>query len=152
MTTESLDALDDLDPSRLPCGNLEKYIFTKDRNKLFSINDSNNTIDNGEGKQEINDNIGGNKSLFINGSDEYYYYKLLTIDNEIQNIYNNNELNNKLNELINEFDSIVKELEIKKKNENKYIPTNINNIIFRYKMRFLNNNDNNKFNDCIKKC
>lgn len=105
---QSENPFDDNDPSRLPCGVLETFVYSADRRSL--LNPSTNKDDE---KKYENDEKKANKSVFVDGNEEHRYYQMLQIGNEIEALLFNKVTNSedRLKQLNAEMKKLIDEEE-----------------------------------------
>eukprot|EP01084_Bolivina_argentea_P036230 67060_1 len=133
----------DSDPSRLPCGILEHFVYSNDRIKLLNPTkeDDEKKYDSERDSSEIN------KSIFVIGDEEHTYYKMLQIQNEIEFYQQENKDDNKFKQLNNEMKQLIDNEEKKKKEaekENRYYRTPQRLKIMKLRHYLLNFNILNK--------
>ncbi|ETO04876.1 hypothetical protein RFI_32520, partial [Reticulomyxa filosa] len=111
---DTLPALSKLDASRLPCGVLEKFVLSPNRKQLFGKS--------GEEKKSED-----KKNELIPGSEDYTFYSLLQLSNEVEALSSEKVPNNqKLEQLNKEIEKIYAELQSKEQEDESYeIPSNI---------------------------
>ena len=96
----------DQDPSRLPCGVLEHFVYSVDRRALLNPSkqesDEKKYQDDTESKQ-------ANKSIFVSGSEQHIYYQMLQIQNEIESVMFNTitSSDDKLKQLNDEMKKLI---------------------------------------------
>eukprot|EP01083_Nonionella_stella_P149448 474759_1 len=135
-------ALAKQDASRLPCGELEQWVYSMDRRTLLAppkavVSDPQDT------KGEDDDEVDGaktstRKTLFVAGSEDEWYYTMLQIGNEIEKESMKSDADkDKLNELMNEFEDWVRIVNEKWPKHERYsrIPSRLNDLMFRNRCR-----------------
>eukprot|EP01084_Bolivina_argentea_P226929 383251_1 len=147
MSTHVLAALAKHDASRLPCGALEKWVFSTDRRKLLSpkVIGLDEKEEDTKGNDDDNNVSTPRKTLFVSGSEDEFYYTMLQIDNEIQKESLKKDCNQDIiTKLQNEFNDYINKVKEKWDERKRYvtIPTRINNLIFRNCCRQITDNSN----------
>eukprot|EP01083_Nonionella_stella_P275567 935919_1 len=117
MSDQQYPALSKQDASRLPCGALEKWVFSTDRTKLLSpqSNETDTKTDDDSKSQPT-------KTLSVADSEESYYYTMLHIDNEIQKLSNQSEYDkDELNKVQTSFNNYVDKVKQKWDESKQYV-------------------------------
>eukprot|EP01083_Nonionella_stella_P305531 1066243_1 len=143
MSSSTYSALEKLDASRLPFAELEKYVYALDRRKLLD------PLSHTDEKKETDDDGGDSnrmkqkQSTFIVDSEEYIYYKMLQIDNEIESeqikLKNSTNLETniqKIQKLQHEFEEYVAKKDKRSTSQKR------TKLIIRNRMRNIMNVDN----------
>eukprot|EP01084_Bolivina_argentea_P206885 353103_1 len=132
----------DNDPSRLPCGVLEHFVYSVDRRGLLSGSTAQDQEDDNKYREDTDgDSKQANKSVFVIGDEEHIYYTMLQIQNEIEA---SQQDANKIKTLNQEMTKLIDAEEKKKKEAEKAkgyysTPQRIQTMITRHYMRNFKN-------------
>eukprot|EP01083_Nonionella_stella_P149449 474761_1 len=139
-------ALSKHDASRLPCGELEKWVFSTDRRKLLTAKqvkqpgvDPQDTKDDDTVPGAADVEAPTRKTLFVAGSEDEWYYTMLQIDNEIakESLKNDACDKDKLNQWYHEFGQWVTKAKDKWPEHARHsrMPSRLSDLIFRNRCR-----------------